>query len=198
MVSRCDHCSGHTRRLPLDLRLARCGVLTISLGRRITQKMGSIVTKGRGDQAYVYLVESARVDGKPRIVDQVYLGTKREVLDRLTSKDPGLPDQSEHRSFGDVAAAWQMIEKLGVAAVINEVAGPARVHPSCSVGTYLALAICNRIVGSLLQARVRRLVEDHVAAADAEDPRGGAGPSPVLAGHGRPRARTSWRSSRDA
>lgn len=81
--------------------------------------MGSIVTKGRGDQAYVYLVESARVDGKPRIVDQVYLGTKREVLDRLTSKDPGLPDQSEHRSFGDVAAAWQMIEKLGVAAVIN-------------------------------------------------------------------------------
>lgn len=108
--------------------------------------MGSIVTKGRGDQAYVYLVESARVDGKPRIVDQVYLGTKREVLDRLTSKDPGLPDQSEHRSFGDVAAVWQMIEKLGVAAVIDEVAGPARVHPSCSVGTYLALAICNRIV----------------------------------------------------
>ena len=108
--------------------------------------MGSIVTKGRGDQAYVYLVESARVDGKPRIVDQVYLGTKQEVLDRLTSKDPGLPDQSEHRSFGDVAAAWQMIGKLGVAAVIDEVAGPARVHPSCSVGTYLALAICNRIV----------------------------------------------------
>ena len=108
--------------------------------------MSSIVTKGRGDQAYVYLVESARVDGKPRIVNQVYLGTKQEVLDRLTSTDPGLPGQSEHRAFGDVAAVWQMIRKLGVAAIIDEVAGPVHVHPSCSVGSYLALAICNRIV----------------------------------------------------
>jgi hypothetical protein len=34
----------------------------------------SIVGKRVGGQTYYYLVESARVDGKPRIVSQQYLG----------------------------------------------------------------------------------------------------------------------------
>ncbi len=34
--------------------------------------MASIVGKKRGNQTYYYLVESARVNGKPRIVEQQY------------------------------------------------------------------------------------------------------------------------------
>jgi hypothetical protein len=41
--------------------------------------MPSIVGKRRGDRTYYYLVESARVGGEPRIVDQQYLGTAEEV-----------------------------------------------------------------------------------------------------------------------
>ena len=37
--------------------------------------MASIVGKRQGNQTYYYLVESARVDGKPRIVSQQYLGS---------------------------------------------------------------------------------------------------------------------------
>src|SRR5664280_1190943 len=44
--------------------------------------MASIVGKKRGNQTYYYLVESARVDGKPRIVAQEYLGSAQEVMDR--------------------------------------------------------------------------------------------------------------------
>src|SRR5664279_3190437 len=36
--------------------------------------MASIVGKRQGNATYYYLVESARVDGKPRIVSQQYLG----------------------------------------------------------------------------------------------------------------------------
>jgi hypothetical protein len=36
--------------------------------------MPSIVGKRRGERTYYYLVESARVDGEPRIVSQQYLG----------------------------------------------------------------------------------------------------------------------------
>ena len=46
--------------------------------------MASIVGKKRGNQTYYYLVESARVDGKPRIVDQQYLGSAQEVMARLS------------------------------------------------------------------------------------------------------------------
>ncbi|VBA45746.1 hypothetical protein LAUMK13_05520 [Mycobacterium innocens] len=38
--------------------------------------MASIVGKRRGKQTYYYLVESARVQGKPRIVSQQYLGSE--------------------------------------------------------------------------------------------------------------------------
>ena len=37
--------------------------------------MASLVKKKKGHRLYYYLVESARVDGKPRIVHQAYLGT---------------------------------------------------------------------------------------------------------------------------
>src|SRR5674476_890951 len=79
--------------------------------------MASIVGKKRGNQTYYYLVESARVDGKPRIVAQEYLGSAQEVMDRL-----------------------------GVADTIDEVCGSRRSDPRASVGTYLALATANRVV----------------------------------------------------
>jgi transposase len=108
--------------------------------------MPSIVGKRRGRQTYYYLVESARVDGKPRIVSQEYLGTAEELAARLRGSGPGEPDRTQHKRFGDLAAVWGMCEQLGVAEVIDEVVGPRRSDVGVSVGTYLALATVNRIV----------------------------------------------------
>ena len=46
--------------------------------------MASIVGKKRGKATYYYLVESARVHGKPRIVSQEYLGTAEELISAET------------------------------------------------------------------------------------------------------------------
>jgi transposase len=110
--------------------------------------MVSIIKKRRGDQVYLYAATSARVQGQPRIVDQVYLGTEQEVLSRLTATaadDPTLPAETVHRKFGDVAAVWAMLQRLDVVAVIDEVLGEVRVHGGVSVGMYLALAALNRV-----------------------------------------------------
>jgi hypothetical protein len=61
--------------------------------------MASIVGKKRGNQTYYYLVESARVDGKPRIVAQEYLGSAQEVMDRLSGAAPGRPERTQHKAF---------------------------------------------------------------------------------------------------
>ena len=53
--------------------------------------MASIVGKRRGKQTYYYLVESARVQGKPRIVSQRYLGSAEEVLAKLSETGAGRP-----------------------------------------------------------------------------------------------------------
>jgi hypothetical protein len=54
--------------------------------------MAPIVGKKISGKTYYYLVESARVDGKPRIVSQQYLGPADEVAVRLAGSGPGDPD----------------------------------------------------------------------------------------------------------
>jgi hypothetical protein len=39
----------------------------------------SLIKKKKANTIYYYVVESARVDGKPRIVHQTYLGTAERV-----------------------------------------------------------------------------------------------------------------------
>ena len=53
--------------------------------------MASIIGKRQGNQTYYYLVESARVDGKPRIVSQQYLGSAVEVMAKLAGSSAGEP-----------------------------------------------------------------------------------------------------------
>ena len=107
--------------------------------------MPSIVGKRRGKHTYYYLVESARVDGKPRIVSQEYLGTAEEVMSKLAGAVSGEPVRSQHKQFGDLAGVWSVLERLGVVEVVDEVA-PRRADAGASVGTYIALATANRIV----------------------------------------------------
>jgi hypothetical protein len=52
----------------------------------------------------------------------------------------------QHKEFGAVAAAWGLLEDLGVAAIIDEAARARRSDAAASAGTYLALAALNRLV----------------------------------------------------
>ena len=108
--------------------------------------MASVVEKRRADgRVYYYLVESARVDGKPRIVSQQYLGSAAEIAEKLAGAHAGSPVRSQHKHFGDLAAVWSVLERLGVAEVIDAVV-PRRADAAATVGTYLALACANRVV----------------------------------------------------
>ncbi|HYS27887.1 MAG TPA: IS1634 family transposase [Candidatus Limnocylindria bacterium] len=108
--------------------------------------MTSIIGKKRGGATYYYLAESARVGGKPRIVSQEYLGTAEELAAAMRGGGLGLPGRVRHKDFGAVAAAWGVLEDLGVAAIIDEVTGARRSDAGASAGTYLVLAALNRVV----------------------------------------------------
>jgi transposase len=106
--------------------------------------VASIVGKRIGGKTYYYLVESARVDGKPRIMSQQYLGSAEEVGARLAGSG-GAPVRTQHKSFGGLAAVWGVLERINVAGVIDAVV-PRYANAAASVGTYLALATANRVV----------------------------------------------------
>ena len=108
--------------------------------------MASIVGKKLGGKTYYYLVESARVGGKPRIVSQRYLGPAEEIVARLSGGGPGEPDRTRHLAFGDLAAVWSMLDRMRVVEIVDEVVGQRRADAAASVGAYMALAVANRIV----------------------------------------------------
>jgi transposase len=105
----------------------------------------SIVGKRISGKTYYYLVESARVDGKPRIVSQQYLGSAEEIVAKLASAGSGAAVRTQHKSFGDLAAVWGVLQRLDVAGIIDAVV-PRYPNAGASVGTYLALATANRVI----------------------------------------------------
>jgi transposase len=107
--------------------------------------MSSLIGKRIGGQTYYYLREVARVGGRPRIVSQRYLG-KAEDIAAAVEGTVAAPERTRHLAFGDVAAVWSVLQRLGVVQIVDEVAGPRRSDAAASVGTYLALAALNRVV----------------------------------------------------
>ena len=115
--------------------------------------MASLYPKKIGGKTYWYLREMARVDGKPKMVSERYLGTAAEIEALLDAREAAvLPERTRHLAFGDVAAAWGMLEELGVIGLIDEAAGPRPGGQPLSTGTYLALAALNRLVAPCSKA----------------------------------------------
>jgi transposase len=107
-----------------------------------------VVGKKISGQTYYYLREMARVDGKPKVVSQTYLGKAEDIAAAVAGSGPaGIePARSRHLAFGDLAAVWAILDRLGVIDIIDAAAGARRADAAASVGTYLALAITNRVV----------------------------------------------------
>src|SRR5712691_1246429 len=95
----------------------------------------------------------ARVDGRPKMVSERYLGTAADIAAAMQAREAVMaPERTRHLGFGDVAAGWGMLEKLGVAGIIDEVAGSRPAGLPLSAGTYLALAALNRVVAPCSKA----------------------------------------------
>ena len=80
--------------------------------------MASIHAKNSRGQKYWYIVESRRVNGKPRPVVLAYLGKANDLLKRLNGLTEGLRLKSY--SHGLVAAMLQIAEKVDVCTIINQ------------------------------------------------------------------------------
>ena len=109
--------------------------------------MASLYKKVISGKPYWYLREMGWADGKPVLVSERYLGTAADIEALLDAREAAvLPDRTRHLAFGDVAAAWGLLDDLGVARIIDEVTGPRRADAGAPAGTYLALAALRRLV----------------------------------------------------
>jgi len=107
--------------------------------------VASVIGKKVGGRTYYYLAHTERVNGKPRITSQRYLGTADDIAAAVdgAAGAAASPDGTRHLAFGDVAAVWATLERLQVRQTIDAVLGTRTAK--VSVGTHLVLSVLHRV-----------------------------------------------------
>ena len=105
--------------------------------------MAALVAKKKGNQLYYYVVESARVEGHPRIVHQTYLGTADKVAALVKDRTSPIPISATCRDFGLPGALWLAAQQTGVFSLLESLWPAPRSGPSPA--HYLLLAAIHRV-----------------------------------------------------
>jgi hypothetical protein len=105
--------------------------------------MASLIAKKKANKLYYYLVESARVQGKPRITHQLYLGTAEKVAALVQQASAPLPLSATSRQAGLPGALWLAAQQSGVFSLLQSIWPQPRSGPSTA--HYLLLAAFHRV-----------------------------------------------------
>lgn len=112
----------------------------------MTYSMASLFKKTIRGKTYYYARECRRVDGKPKIVWQKYLGRADDIITALTqpTAPATTPEKAVITEFGAVVALYDLARRLRLVEHIDRHV-PARRGPrGPSVGHYLLVAALNR------------------------------------------------------
>ena len=113
--------------------------------------MATITKRKVHGHTYYYLVASKRIDGKPSLVLQKYLGRAEDVVAKLEA-DTATPESVEVGEYGGSQALMQIARRLRLVEHIDAVA-PKRAQ-GLSVGIYILLAVLNRVLAPCSKAKL--------------------------------------------
>jgi len=118
--------------------------------------MASITAKRIKGKTYYYARECKRVNGKPKIVWQKYLGKADDIIARATAPHDDQryaePEHAISAEFGAAAALYDMAQRLGIRDCIDRHVPKRGRGPS--VGTYLLVATLNRCTAPCSKAAI--------------------------------------------
>ena len=101
------------------------------------------IKKGR---PYYYVREIARVDGKPKVINQVYLGSPERMLEMATKST--LPSRLQVQEFGALWLANLVEREIGIADLIDGIVPRAEGEEGPTVGEYFVYTICNHMINA--------------------------------------------------
>lgn len=115
--------------------------------------MAYLLTKKLKGRTYYYIGESARVEGKSRIVRQWYLGSINKLIELAEGKGQIKPKEIAVLEEGSIAALMQEVQQLGIVEIIDRLV-PKRAQ-GMSVGQYVLLAALNRAIDAKSKTRLQ-------------------------------------------
>lgn len=127
----------------IKIPAGRSFFLTIPvLGGSVYTDMATIQRRSSRGHTYWAIVESRRVNGKPRPIVLEHLGTAEALLQRLTE---GVPKKVRSYVHGDVVFLLELARRLKIVETINRHVPHPRLRDGFTVGGSLLLAAIGRI-----------------------------------------------------
>lgn len=109
--------------------------------------MAHLHKKMKKGRPYYYIREIARVNGKPTVVSQVYLGSPDRMLELATGA--GAEDKVTKLKSEEFGALWlanQIDQKIDLIGLIDAVVPKGKGETGPSVGEYFLYAVFNRMI----------------------------------------------------
>ncbi len=107
--------------------------------------MAHIHKKMKKGRPYYYVRETARVDGKPKVVNQIYLGTVERIRDLALGKGSEVKKIAA-QEYGALWLANLVDGQVGLVSLIDSVIARGRKESGPTVGEYFLYAVFNRMV----------------------------------------------------
>ena len=104
--------------------------------------MAYFYKKTQNGKTYLYIRESARVNGKPKVVSQVYLGSASSILERLKSGN----EKIKVEEYGELFICNQLNKEVDISNIIDKHIPYGKNEKGPSVGEYFLYSIWNRMI----------------------------------------------------
>ena len=115
--------------------------------------MAHFHVKKKKGRPYLYVREIARVDGKPKVVSQIYLGSPERVAG-LASGTGTDTIKIKVEEFGALWLAQQMDKDVDLAAIVDRVIPRAAKETGPTVGEYFLYCVWNRMIEAVSKNRL--------------------------------------------
>jgi len=107
--------------------------------------MAHFHVKTKKGRPYLYVREIARVNGKPKVISQIYIGSPEKVAGLLTGKEANVISLKVEE-FGSLWLAHQIDQDIDLCSIIDSVVPRAERETGPSVGEYFLYCVLNRMV----------------------------------------------------
>ena len=102
--------------------------------------------KKKKGRPYLYVREIARVNKKPKVISQIYIGSPEKVAALAAGKTQAVEGKLAVEEFGSLWLSAQMDNDVGIAAIIDEIVPKHKKEKGPSVGEYFLYCVWNRMV----------------------------------------------------
>ena len=117
--------------------------------------MAHFHVKKKKGRPYLYVREIARVDGKPKVVSQIYIGSPARVADLASGTEKG-PVKIKVEEFGALWLAQQMDQDIELAGIVDNIVARAARETGPTIGEYFLYCVWNRMVEAVSKNKISR------------------------------------------